>query len=182
MSFSTVFANSLASYNRHFNKEVTENFETGVSQNFIFCLTIFEWVIVTYRDHTVHAASQWETVFQCNPISHWLGVYTVKMWQVIYSSQSLHRWTIIGHFADFFLHDDVIKLKHFRRYWPFVRGIHRSPVNSPHKGQRRGALMFSFSAWITDWVNNRESGDLGRHSAYYDVIVMGKFCVFFFGT
>ena len=33
------------------------------------------------------------------------------------------------------LHDDVIKLKHFPRYWPFVRGIHRSPVNSPHKGQ-----------------------------------------------
>ena len=28
--------------------------------------------------------------------------------------------------------DDVIKWKHFPRYWPFVRGIHRSPVNSPH--------------------------------------------------
>ena len=28
------------------------------------------------------------------------------------------------------------------RYWPFVRGIHRWPVNSPHKGQWRGALMF----------------------------------------
>ena len=40
-------------------------------------------------------------------------------------------------------HDDVIKWKHFLRYWPFVRGIHRSPVNSPHKGQWRGALMFS---------------------------------------
>ena len=40
-------------------------------------------------------------------------------------------------------HDDVIKWKHFPRYWPFVRGIHRSPVNSPHKGQWRGALMFS---------------------------------------
>ena len=26
-------------------------------------------------------------------------------------------------------HDDVIKWKHFSRYWPFVRGIHRSPVN-----------------------------------------------------
>ena len=25
-------------------------------------------------------------------------------------------------------HDDVIKWKHFPRYWPFVRGIHRSPV------------------------------------------------------
>ena len=40
-------------------------------------------------------------------------------------------------------HDDVIKWKHFPRYWPFVRGIHRWPVNSPHKGQWRGALMFS---------------------------------------
>ena len=40
-------------------------------------------------------------------------------------------------------HDDVIKWKHFPRYWPFVRGIHRSPVNSPHKGQWRGDLVFS---------------------------------------
>ena len=42
-----------------------------------------------------------------------------------------------------FLHDDVIKWKPSSRYWPFVRGIHRSPVNSPHKGQWSGALMFS---------------------------------------
>ena len=40
-------------------------------------------------------------------------------------------------------HDDVIKWKHFPRYWPFVQGIHRSPVNSLHKGQWRGALMLS---------------------------------------
>ena len=32
-------------------------------------------------------------------------------------------------------HDDVIKWKYFPRYWPFVREIHRSPVNFPHKGQ-----------------------------------------------
>ena len=71
------------------------------------------------------------------------------------------------------LHDDVIKWKHFPRYWPFVRGIHRSPVNSPHKGQWRGALMFSLiCAWINGWVNNREAGDLRRHRAHYDVIVM----------
>ena len=31
-------------------------------------------------------------------------------------------------------HDDVIKWEHFPRYWPFVRGIHRPPVNFPHKG------------------------------------------------
>ena len=70
-------------------------------------------------------------------------------------------------------HDDVIKWKHFPRYWPFERGIHRSPVNSPHKGQWRGALMFSFIFdWINGWVNNREAGDLRRHRAHYDSIVM----------
>ena len=67
--------------------------------------------------------------------------------------------------------DDVIKWKFFPRYWPFVRGIHRSPVNSPHKGQWRGALMFSL-AWMNDWVNNREAGALIRHLAHYDVTAM----------
>ena len=42
-------------------------------------------------------------------------------------------------------YDDVIKWENFQCYWPFVRGIHRSPVNSPHKGQWRWALMFSKS-------------------------------------
>ena len=47
------------------------------------------------------------------------------------------------------------------------------PVNSPHKGQWRGALMFSLiCVWIKDWVNNREAGDLRRYRAHYDVIVM----------
>ena len=73
-------------------------------------------------------------------------------------------------------HDDIIKWKHFPRYWPFVRGIHRSPVNSPHKGQWRGALMFSLiCVWINDWVNNHETGDLRRYRAHYDVIVMHVF-------
>ena len=72
-----------------------------------------------------------------------------------------------------YFHDDVIKWKHFPRYRPFVRVIHRSPVNSPHKGQWRGALMFSLiCAWINGWVNNRETGDLRRHRAYWDVIVI----------
>ena len=66
-------------------------------------------------------------------------------------------------------HDDVITWKHFPRYWPFVRGIHRSPVNSPHKGQWRGALMFSL---IYARINNRDAGDLRRHRTHYDVIIM----------
>ena len=54
-----------------------------------------------------------------------------------------------------------------------ILGIPRSPMNSPHKGQWRGALMFSLiCAWRNDWVNNREAGDLRRHRAHYDVTVM----------
>ena len=71
------------------------------------------------------------------------------------------------------LHDDVIKWKHFPRNWPFVRGIHRSPVNSPHKGQWRGALMFTLiCARMHGWVNTREAGDFRRYRPHYDVIVM----------
>ena len=74
-------------------------------------------------------------------------------------------------------HDDVIKWKHFPRYWPFVRGIHWSTLNSPHKGQWRGALMFSLIySWINGGVNNREAGDLRYHRAHYDVIVMRHYC------
>ena len=66
-----------------------------------------------------------------------------------------------------------MKWKYFPRYWPFVWGIHLSSVNSPHKGQWRGALMFSLiCVLINDWVNNREAGDLRRCRAHYDVSVM----------
>ena len=69
--------------------------------------------------------------------------------------------------------DNVIKWKHFPRYWPLVRGIHRSPVNSPHKCQWRRALMFSLiCARINGWVNNDEASELRRHRAHYEVIVM----------
>ena len=66
-------------------------------------------------------------------------------------------------------HDDVIKWKLFPRYWPLVRGIHRSPVDSPHKGQWHGALMFSF---ISAWANNQDAGDLSGHLAHNDVTVI----------
>ena len=79
-----------------------------------------------------------------------------------------------------FSHDDVIKWKHFPRYWPLVREIHRSPVNFPHKGQWRGALMFTLiCARINSWVNNGEAGDLRRHPGHYDVIVMSSIVVIY---
>ena len=78
-------------------------------------------------------------------------------------------------------HDGVIKWKHFPRYWPFVRGIHWSPVNSLHKGQWHGAFVFSLNcAWINRWVNNtREAGDSRRYPAHYDVIVMATWDPFY---
>ena len=72
-------------------------------------------------------------------------------------------------------HDDTIKWKHFPCYWPFVRGIHWSPVNSPHKGQWHGTLIFFWiCVWTHGWVNNRDPGYLRRHRAHFDVIVMPK--------
>ena len=71
------------------------------------------------------------------------------------------------------IHDDVIKWTHFPRYWSFVRGLHRSPVNSPHKGQWRGTLIFPLiCTWINGRVNNREAGDLSRNHVHYDVTAM----------
>ena len=70
-------------------------------------------------------------------------------------------------------HDGLIKWKHFPRYCPFMLEIHRSPVNSPHKSQWRGTLMFSLiRVWINDWVNNREAGYLRCHRTHYDVTAM----------
>ena len=104
--------------------------------------------------------------------------------------QMLPRYVSVCAFVVWFLcfgyifvqHDDVIKWKHFPRYWPFVRGIHRPSVNSPHKGHWRGALMFSLiCVWINGWVNNPVTVDLRRYRAHHDVIVMNsptKGCLF----
>ena len=74
-----------------------------------------------------------------------------------------------------FVQDDVIKIKwkHFPRYWPFVRGIHQTTVNSPHKGQWRRALIFFICAWTNGLGKQRRrrwietpSRQLWRHCNY----------------
>ena len=55
-------------------------------------------------------------------------------------------------------HDDVIKWKHFPRHWPFVREVHRSPVNFQHKGQWRGALMFYFDLRPNERLSKQPRG------------------------
>ena len=74
-------------------------------------------------------------------------------------------------------HDDVIKWIHCPRYRPFVRGIPQCPLNSLHKGQWRGTLIFSLiCVRINCWVNNRDAGDLRRHRSHYDIIVSEDYC------
>ena len=75
--------------------------------------------------------------------------------------------------TDVWLHHDVTKWKHCPRYWPFVRRIHQSPVHSLPNGQWRGTLMFSFIyAWISGWINTRDTGNLIHHRAHYDDTVI----------
>ena len=60
--------------------------------------------------------------------------------------------------------------------WPKLANVakeknaHRSPVNSPPKGQWRGALMFSFNLRLNKRLS--EAGDLRRHLVHYDVTLM----------
>ena len=70
-------------------------------------------------------------------------------------------------------HDDIDKSKHIPRYLSFVRGIHRSPANSPHKGQWYGAFtIFLVCSWRNGWDKNRDASDFRRHNARYDVSVI----------
>ena len=67
------------------------------------------------------------------------------------------------------------QMETFSALLALVWGIHRSPIDSPHKGQWRRALLFSLIfAWTNGWVNNRDAGDLRRHLAHNDVTVMTK--------
>ena len=89
----------------------------------------------------------------------YIRIYTFIRFKCKIPKWPKHRWWShrgsheIGH-PQISSHDDVIKWKHFPRNWPFVRGVHRSPVNSPHKGQWRGALMFSL---ICVWILSKQS-------------------------
>ena len=75
------------------------------------------------------------------------------------------------------LHCDVIKWKHFPRYWLFMRRNYRSPVDSSHEGKWRGDSMFFFiCAWTNVWTNNGDPCDLRRHPTHYDVTVLLLTC------
>ena len=70
-------------------------------------------------------------------------------------------------------HGNVIKWKHFPRYWVFVRGNPPVNIDSPYKGQWCGTLMFSLiCTWTNGWTNNWDAEILRHHRIHYDVPVM----------
>ena len=122
------------------------------------------WVVPGTRLVFLHVLSQLHTVIflnkrRCDIIN--------KSYSALYNKKYVYQKCVFPY--AWWRH----QMETFLRYWPFVRGIHHASVNSPHKGQWRGALMFSLiCTWTNDWVNNRDAGDLRRYWAYYDVTVM----------
>ena len=79
--------------------------------------------------------------------------HMTEMWQVI--SKWLHQ------------------MERFSALLALCAGNSPIPVNSPHKGQWRGALMFSLiCVWINDWVNNREAGVLRQVMRSFDISLL----------
>ena len=86
------------------------------------------------------------------------------------------------------VHVDVIKGKHFPRYWPFVRGIHRWPVNSPHKGPVTRSFDVFFDMWLNKHLSKQSWGwwfetlsrPLWRHSnvlvVWNAMTLMWRYC------
>ena len=93
------------------------------------------------------------------------AAFRATLWRLL-KCRTSGAWLITSCHGDALHHDDVIKWKHFPRYWPFVQGIHRSPVTQ--RPMTRGFDVFLGNGW----VNNREAGDLRRYCAHYDVTVM----------
>ena len=117
--------------------------------------------------------------FQCCLGSNWLLVSIGSDSGLVPNKHQAIIWTILAYFTDAYIRHSTSttrwrhQMETLSALLAIVRGIHRSPVNSPHKGQWRGALMFSLiCTWINGWVNNGEAGDLRRHRDHFDVIVL----------
>ena len=104
---------------------------------------------------------------QCLVIINWFGV--IHLWA---SSQTIlgipiHEMGLKNSFAKYLIWW-IHQMETFARYWPFERGIHRSPVNSPHKGPWRRSLISylrlkQLSIQSRHWWFETSSRSLWRH-------------------
>ena len=98
------------------------------------CLTVLEiiwWLRVNNEQHQLLVyLSEIRTIFFLTKERETMKIHSMSWTSPVPSMYDIY--------------DDVIKWKHFPRYWPSVKGIHRSLVDPPHKDQWHGALIFLF--------------------------------------
>ena len=73
------------------------------------------------------------------------------------------------------IHDDIMPWKHFLHYWLFVRGIHQSLVDSPHRGPVMHSIGVFFAINPNKLLNKWSSCwrfQMSWHS--YDTTVMSS--------
>ena len=118
------------------------------SRQWTHCCPVDTWRKITLllRRNDVVASScvRWMNSISCNVGSRYIYLKRKKAPRTVTTRLQLHGDNSVSIVTFLIHHDDVIKMKHFSRYWPFVLGTHRSPVNSPHKGQWRGAVNVFF--------------------------------------
>ena len=57
----------------------------------------------------------------------------------------------------------IMTWNRFSHYWPFVRGMYRSPIDSPHKGRAMRSILLSLLlAWAICWLIRRVANGLRR--------------------
>ena len=118
----------------------------------------------------------------CDEAPIWYKMYQMHAWLTIYNTEQ----KLCTRLAVFMCFSTVVvrtwwrhQMETFSALLAICAGNSPVPVNSPHKGQWRGALMFSLiCAWISGWVNNRGAGDSRRNHAHNDVIVMKRLSLY----
>ena len=99
--------------------------------------------------------------------------YYPTMPSYVIKKMRLYIWSRTKHDYNFCCLYQIAPWWHHLRHWSFVRGIHRSPVNSTNKGQWCGFVIFSLiCAWTNGGANHWDAGDFRRHGAHYDITVM----------
>ena len=111
----------------------------------IYGIFHFNWRMYLYRQ-TIQSCPCKR--FTCKP-SHNGGMRSLT------DSYDVILKNMINRLLTYQQYDDVITWKHFPRYWPIVRGIHRSPLDPLHKSQ--WALIVFFDVLLNKRLNKQSS-------------------------
>ena len=92
----------------------------------------------------------WSIILICYMVSVWSDWCSPMAWGLVDVRTSVNVVMTRAVYqlspSNGFFHDDVTKWKCFLCYWPFVRGIHRWPVEFHHKGCDAELWCFLWSA------------------------------------